>query len=75
MTAPPDITPRLLTQAAAARYMGVSVNTFRGWAIPRRVLGGIARYDIRDLDRFADDLPYEGECEAEAECDRAFGIG
>lgn len=56
-----DPIPRLLTAAAAARYLGMSETTLRTKAIPRRIIGARPVYDRLDLDRYADDLPYEGQ--------------
>lgn len=81
MPTPADITPRLLSAPRAAAYLGVSATTLRGLPIPRRQLGGRRLYDIRDLDAYADDLPYidpvpeDGRRESEGACaDRAFGV-
>jgi hypothetical protein len=58
---------RLLQREVAAAYVGVSPNTFddlvaRGVMPKPRVLPGTRRkpYDIRDLDRAIDALPYDG---------------
>jgi hypothetical protein len=67
--------PRLLGQAEAAAYLGISATTLRGLPIPRRMLGGRLLYDRIDLDAHASALPYEGEEAGASECDRAFGIG
>ena len=53
--------PRLLGEAEAARYLGISPTNLRGLGLPRRVLGGRKLFDRTDLDAFASDLPYEGE--------------
>lgn len=66
--------PRLLGAAEAASYLGVSATTLRGLPIPRRVLGGRKLFDRLDLDRYASDLPYEGEATEVDECDRLFGV-
>ncbi|MFE3837314.1 DNA-binding protein [Pseudogemmobacter sonorensis] len=69
--------PRLLGHAEAAAYLGVSPTTLRGLPIPRRVLGGRRLFDRLDLDRYASDLPYEGDSQAANEvdeCDRHFGL-
>ncbi len=55
--------PALLGTADAARYLGISATTLRGLELRRRVLGGRRLYDRRDLDAFANDLPYEREGE------------
>lgn len=66
--------PALLGEKDAARYLGISETKLRGLGIKRRMLGGRRLFDRRDLDAFADSLPYEGEGEAEVNtCDGAFG--
>lgn len=70
-------TPRLLGAAEAAAYLGVSASTLRNLPIPRRVLGGRKLFDRLDLDRYASDLPYDGQPEDTdevEECDRHFGL-
>lgn len=70
--------PRLLGAAEAAAYLGVSTGTLRALPIPRRTLGARRLYDRIDLDRYASDLPYEGEAadrDEVSECDRLFGLG
>jgi hypothetical protein len=76
MTARAGITfaPRLLGQDEAARYLAISATTLRSLGIPRRVLGARRLYDRIDLDRFAADLPYEGQESEEDACDRHFGL-
>ncbi len=70
----PAIQPALLGEADAARYLGIGTTTLRGLGLKRRVLGGRRLYDRRDLDAFADALPYEGEGNERANtCDAAFG--
>lgn len=66
--------PRLLPAAEAAAYLGVSVTTLRGLAIPRRVMGGLRLFDRLDLDRYASELPYEGEKSEVDACDSLFGV-
>lgn len=58
---PPVFLPRLLGEAAAASYLGVSQTTLRGLGLPRREIGARRLYDRIDLDAYADALPYEGE--------------
>ena len=62
MTARAAITfaPRLLGEAQAAAYIGVSSSTLRKLPIPRKVEGGRKLFDRLDLDAYADSLPYEG---------------
>ncbi len=57
----PAFQPALLGEVDAARYLGIGTTTLRGLGLKRRVLGGRRLYDRRDLDAFADALPYEGE--------------
>ena len=57
----PAILPALLGEVDAARYLGIGTTTLRGLGIKRRMLGGRRLYDRRDLDAFADALPYECE--------------
>lgn len=75
MTSAPLLLPRLMGEAAAAAYLGVSPTTLRKLGIPRRVQGARRLYDRGDLEAYADGLPYEdeGADQAEATCDRAFG--
>ncbi len=63
MILPAPLIPALLGETDAARYLGIGTTTLRGLAIKRRKLGGRRLYDRRDLDAFADSLPYEGEVE------------
>ena len=66
--------PALLGTADAARYLGISATTLRGLELRRRVLGGRRLYDRRDLDAFANELPYEGDTKREGNtCDAVFG--
>ncbi len=61
MTARLAIQPALLGESDAAFYLGIGTTTLRGLGLKRRVLGGRRLYDRRDLDAYADSLPYEGE--------------
>ncbi|MBI6628357.1 DNA-binding protein [Pontibaca salina] len=70
--APLRVTPRLLSAPLAAEYLAVSVSTLRLLPIPRRALGSRRLYDARDLDAYADSLPYD-EPKGENTCDDLFG--
>jgi hypothetical protein len=52
--------PRLLGEAQAAAYIGVSPSKLRTLDIPRKECGGRKLFDRFDLDAWANDLPYEG---------------
>jgi hypothetical protein len=52
--------PRLLGEAQAAAYIGVSPSKLRTLDIPRKESGGRKLFDRFDLDAYADSLPYEG---------------
>lgn len=67
-----DFAPRLMPAPQAAHYLGVSSSTLRTLPIARKENGAKRLYDVRDLDAFADALPYEGEAE-ENTCDKVFG--
>ncbi|MDD9727189.1 helix-turn-helix domain-containing protein [Roseovarius sp. SK2] len=56
-----EFPPLLMPAPAAAHYLGLSESTLRTLELPRRVVGAKRLYDRRDLDRWADGLPYEGE--------------
>jgi len=57
---------RLLTQGEAAAYLSTCAQTLKSWPIaPRTRPDGRMVYDIRDLDHFADNLPYDGEVKSE----------
>lgn len=76
MAGVPVLLPRLMGEAAAAQYLGISQTNLRGLGLPRRELGGRRLYDRTDLDDYADSLPYEGErrrSRDRQECDEAFG--
>lgn len=60
MKAAHNFTPRLMTSARAAHYLGISESKLRELAIPRRELDAKRLYDVTDLDAFADGLPTEG---------------
>lgn len=53
--------PRLMGEAQAAAYIGLSPSTLRKLPIPRKTEGGRKLFDRLDLDAYADSLPYEGE--------------
>jgi hypothetical protein len=46
---------------AAAFYLGLSASKLRTLDLPCKREGGNVLYDIRDLDAFADRLPYDGK--------------
>lgn len=71
----PAFAPRLLPAPEAAHYLGVSESTLRGLGLPRRMLGAKRLFDRLDLDRYASDLPYEGQADEVAACDSLFGVG
>ena len=54
-----DFPPLLMPAPQAAHYLGVSESTLRTLDLPRRTLGAKRLYDRRDLDAYADSLPYE----------------
>ena len=60
-------TPRLMQAPAAAHYLGVSVSKLRSLPVPARKSGRNVLYDINDLDRYADGLPYESGSNHESE--------
>lgn len=70
----PAFAPLLMQAPVAAAYLGVSATKLRALGIQRKVMGGNRLYDRRDLDAFADALPYEGEDGAKQSCDQAFGV-
>lgn len=59
MSQPLRVAPRLLPGPLAAQYLGVSSSTLRKLPIPRKESGAKRLYDVRDLDDYADALPYE----------------
>lgn len=59
MPAACEFAPLLMPAPAAAHYLGVSESTLRGIGLPRKVVGAKRLYDRRDLDQWADSLPYE----------------
>lgn len=65
--------PRLLGEAEAALYLGISKGTLRKMDVPRKVLGSRRLYDRLDLDACADDLPYEAGEKRGNTCDAVFG--
>jgi hypothetical protein len=66
-----EFAPRLMPAPQAAHYLGMSASTLRTLPIPRKESGAKRLYDVRDLDAYADDLPYEGESK-ENTCDAVF---
>jgi len=68
-----EILPRLMGEADAARYLGVSPSKLRELGLPRRVLDRRRLYERADLDAYADSLAYEGEAAREDTCARVFG--
>lgn len=60
MSQPLRVAPRLLPGPLAAQYLGISSSTLRKLPIPRKESGAKRLYDVRDLDDYADSLPYEG---------------
>lgn len=60
MPAAVEFPPRLMPAPIAARYIGVSETMLRQLPIPRRAIGAKRVYDKRDLDAYADSLPYDG---------------
>lgn len=67
----PHFLPRLLDATEAAHYLGMSPSKLRTLELPRKIAGGKRLYERRDLDEYADSLPYEsGE---ENSCDSLFG--
>lgn len=67
--------PRLMKAAAAAEYLGVSATKFRSMGIPYKRDGGNVLWDLRDLDAYADALPYDPKDEETgcAAADKAWG--
>lgn len=61
MPAARDLTPLLMPAPVAARYLGVSESTLRQMGLPRRKLGAKRLFDRRDLDAYADSLPYDSD--------------
>ncbi len=72
MTAQLSVIPRLLKVSTAAEYLGISPSKLNSLPIPRRVAGGNRLYDRKDLDEWADALPYE-QNNGQNTCDQAFG--
>lgn len=67
--------PLLMKAKDAAAYLGLSETKFRTLSISPRVHGGNRLFDRRDLDAFADSLPYdEGSAGSVNQCDALFGI-
>ena len=53
-------TPRLMQAPAASQYLGMSATKLAGLNLPAKEDGGNVLYDVRDLDAYADGLPYKG---------------
>lgn len=70
----PAFLPLLLSEASAAHYLGISPRMLRDLPLRRRTLGARRLYDRRDLDAFADALPYEAGEEEVDTCDGRFGV-
>jgi len=56
----------------AAHYLGMSKSKLRDLKIPAKRDGANVLYDIRDLDRYADNLPYKGKQEGGEEWAKVF---
>jgi predicted DNA-binding transcriptional regulator AlpA len=69
---PPTLAPRLISREAAAAYVSVSPTTFdvmvEDGRMPRpRLLGGRRKaWDVRALDTAVDNLPVDGEDNADS---------
>ncbi|MEJ6397006.1 hypothetical protein [Yoonia sp. 208BN28-4] len=59
--------------AAAAQYLGVSPTKFRDLGIAAKQDGGNVLYDVRDLDAWADGLPYRETADKGQSCEGVFG--
>lgn len=59
MPAAREFAPLLMPAPAAAHYLGLSESTLRNLGLPRKMMGAKRLYDRRDLDQWADSLPYE----------------
>ena len=46
--------PRLLSERDAAEYLSIGTSTLRTLGLPVMRIGRLLRYDVKDLDRFAD---------------------
>ena len=70
--------PRTMQAPAAAYYLGISESKLKKLPIRRRISDGNRLYDIRDLDTWADNLPFDGEDQYQDldhnTADLAFGI-
>lgn len=56
---------RLMKAHDAATYLGMSVTKLKSKGLPARRDGGNVLYDRLDLDDYADNLPYDGNKQAE----------
>lgn len=61
MPAAREFAPLLMPAPAAAHYLGVSESTLRQLHLPRKMVGAKRLYDRRDLDAYADSLPYDSD--------------
>lgn len=50
--------PRMMQARAASDYLGMSETKLRESKIPTKIDGGNVWYDVRDLDAWADAVPY-----------------
>ena len=61
--------PRLMSEPEAAEYLSIGKTTLREKGPPPKHVGRSVRYDIRDLDRWADRLDGQELAPAEAEAE------
>ncbi|MCW2273313.1 hypothetical protein GJ654_04275 [Rhodoblastus acidophilus] len=71
---PASLAPRLIRLEAAAEYVSLSTTKFlelvkEGRAPRPRQIDRRKAWDVRDLDRFAEALPYDGGAEADSTWD------
>ncbi|MEM1345620.1 MAG: DNA-binding protein [Pseudomonadota bacterium] len=63
MARPTSTPARLMGEADAAAYLGISPTTLRMQGFNRRKLGALRLYERGDLDQFADSLDFESHKE------------